>query len=538
MTMTGSTREFRQSARAIGTPGPADRRRTARRWRVPTLAICVLLAGTQALAVTQPDGTVIPTQNDLQRLFTSRADPINALSDAAITPETFQPGCRLTFTLISRGGAGFQNAFGWYNVTGAAPASSDLHVLIPCGARPGFVAPLDLRSEPAYRGGAIGFFMRTPQAHGVVPADCTGGDCCATVSHPGYTYYSERTFNPDNTSANPYIHLLVYDSRAMASAFYFAWEDLFGGGDNEFTDFVALVGNIACTGAGASCDTGMQGACGVGSMQCRAGRLQCVVVTQPSPERCDGIDNDCNGMTDEGAGLCSVGSVCDRGVCVQSCVEGACFPGSTCSPAGLCVESTCVGVTCPSGQHCVGAHCVDPCNGVRCPGDQLCRVGRCLDGCTGVTCDAEEVCVAGACQARCPCHTCAAGQTCGSDGRCTDTACATVTCQPGLRCVGGLCVDACVSAICPVGQHCAAGACVDTPVTGGDGGGPATDAGRTDARALDGARDGGSNVNNSGGCACSTAGGRHSGSAGAWFAIALGIALRAASRRRLNRGRC
>ena len=30
-------------------------------------------------------------------------------------PETFHPTCALTYEVLSRGTASFQNAFGWYN---------------------------------------------------------------------------------------------------------------------------------------------------------------------------------------------------------------------------------------------------------------------------------------------------------------------------------------------------------------------------------------------------------------------------------------
>ena len=450
----------------------------------PSIALAAsLFASSAAAIVTQPDGVVIPQTDHVQTLFDSRSDPVNARDDAAIIPETFHPGCSLTFTLVSRGGATFRDAFGWYNVTGSAPAASDLHVLIPCGSTAGFVAPLNLSTEPDYRGGEIGFFLRTPEQSGA----CAGGDCCATLTHPGYTYYSERRFNPDNTGvATSFIHLLVYNSHATTRAFYFAWEDLYGGGDNEFTDFVAQVGNIVCSGGGAACDTGLPGICGQGTQQCRAGALQCIGTNSPRAETCNGLDDDCNGMTDEGAGLCGAVQICDRGVCVDRCVEDSCFAGFTCSTEGSCVASNCIGVTCGAGQRCEAGACVSPCDGVTCPNGLSCREGRCVDACAGVTCDPEQVCTAGVCQPRCQCGGCGAGLACASDGRCVEAACASTSCGSGQVCAGGTCVDPCSIAVCPRGQVCVDRACVDAPVTADGGVGDASvDAGGDAMTALD-----------------------------------------------------
>jgi hypothetical protein len=58
-------------------------------------------------------------------------------------------------------------------------------------------------------------------------------------------------------------------------------------------------GNIA--GTGGACATGLPGACAAGTQTCRAGAVQCVAAAQPgqNPERCNGLDDDCDGVVDD-----------------------------------------------------------------------------------------------------------------------------------------------------------------------------------------------------------------------------------------------
>ncbi len=434
-----------------------------------------LLLSSSALAITQPGGVQIPVGNQLQDVFNGRGESaIRVREDAAIVPERFVPGCTLTFTLVTRGNARFRNVFGWYNVRpGVTPARDNPppvrpeQVLIPCGALPGERFTLNLRGNPQYLGGEIGFFLRTPEVG--MTGTCPEGACCADLSRTGSSFYSERAYNPDNTGAtSSYIHLLTYDSRVRPRSFYFAWEDLYSGGDNNFTDFIALVDEIVCTGGGASCTTEMPGACGAGTLQCRAGALVCLSAASTSAERCDGVDNNCNGAVDEGDALCGAMQVCDRGRCVDRCLsELGCFPGLRCTDRGTCVEAACEAVSCGANQRCEGGRCVGACEGITCPAGTLCRAGRCVDGCAGVTCDGDQACVDGVCVPRCECRGCATGQTCGSDGRCRATACATTTCADGTTCLEGRCVDACMGARCPTGERCEVGRCVAIPVPDG-----------------------------------------------------------------------
>jgi hypothetical protein len=52
-------------------------------------------------------------------------------------------------------------------------------------------------------------------------------------------------------------------------------------------------------GGGGSCLTGNLGVCSSGTVHCQAGHLTCVQNVQSSKEICDGLDNNCDGRTDE-----------------------------------------------------------------------------------------------------------------------------------------------------------------------------------------------------------------------------------------------
>ena len=456
----------------------------------------------------------------------SNLSGLSPQNDASTTPETFQPTCALTFTELSRGTAQFHDVFGWYNVTGHAPDPGDLHVMLDCNAPPGTSVVLDLVGDPAYKGGQIGFFIATPESH-AQHSQCDGGNCCASIARlasAGYVYYSQRELNPDAAGAQSYIHLLTYDSELVPHKFYFAWEDLYaGGGNDDFTDMVTSVDGVECAGGGQSCDTGMPGICAQGVSACANGQLGCTPLYIPKPEICDGLDQDCDGAIDEGA-TCPDGDVCSDGKCRPSCASGGefgCQPPTVCDPtSGACVDPACNGVTCPNDAICSGGQCVTPCDGVVCPHGQECAFGKCIDRCANVVCPQGQVCREGSCFPGCDsCNgiQCGAGLVCGTGGGdCVDPSCPN-GCPSGTHCNAGACADDCDGAVCPAGETCVMGQC-----GGGDAGvgGP-------------GNGDGGIGGNGATGgpkgkifCGCST-----SGPVGAW-PIALAMLLLVARRRR------
>ena len=539
---------------------------------VTALAAGVMAIAPSAWALTQPgSATLIPVLDATETSCTAVTNAgnvqmcldeqeggmtINAQTDAAITPETFDPRCNLTFNVVARG-AGNDNVFGWYNVTRDAggvsikPAVSELYTFILGTDNAPFTRELAVREDPNYLGGEIGFFIATGYPTAVV-----GGP----PSSYQQIFYSELAHNPNEPGQDmPSIHDIIWQSVTHPDSFYFGWEDLLTGNDNDFDDIFTLVTGIQCAGGGDPCDTELEGVCKDGTMQCQHGELACVSNLQPSDESCNALDDDCNGMTDDGD-LCPKDHICDRGKCVPTCSTGEfpCSGGLVCSEAGACVDPRCEEVVCPEGQICEAGDCIDPCEGVICPYDRVCRLGICADPCQNVECDDGYSCHLGVC-VDCDCAGCDAGQTCSSDV-CVEDACVDVPCEAGQHCVAGACVDNCDGVTCPGGAACVAGECeapqlgeggASAGPAGGSGGsgivigsGGSAASGMTPADPGDGGSAPGSGASSgsddmvgrrgaeAAGCACRAAGAGFN-SVAAWLA-ALAIAGFAARRRRAS----
>ena len=261
-------------------------------------------------------------------------------------------------------------------------------------------------------------------------------------------------------------------------------------------------------GAGADCETGFFGACNEGHLVCEGGGLVCVQDVEPVDEVCDGLDNDCDGLLDEGdfgdpeapcatgqSGVCAEGTVrCVAGElgCLQdeppgdeACDEvdndcdGTVDEGLR-NRCGLCGDSEpdeqCNGVDddcdgeidegelCEGRQICDRGICVDLCEGNECANADLICVDEavCHDPCDAAECAANEACVDGRCIDPCEDVRCPAGEIC-RQGRCVGDNCFEAGCDEGAVCVEGGCVpDPCAGVDCPAGQFCRRGDCVDS----------------------------------------------------------------------------
>jgi hypothetical protein len=277
------------------------------------------------------------------------------------------------------------------------------------------------------------------------------------------------------------------------------------------------VKNQLCSSFIGECEEGLQ------SSTCNDGEWgpwgACWGGVLPSDEVCDGLDNDCDEVIDDGA-ACPNGQVCENGQCVgvgsgPGCVASE-LPGCLICACGPCVcemDSYC----CETAWDdiCVG-ECVDDCGGCGCKPDAvLDDGGQCVpidwgcdsayyaanDGCdcdcgtydpdcddpgaeilncdVGQTCGPNSECVGG-CEPECE------GKVCGDDGCGSNCG----TCAPGVICVDGQCPctpdcagkecgdDGCggTCAECDTGAQCVEGMCI-LPVNSCDGlcGGAADD---------------------------------------------------------------
>ena len=542
------------------------------------LAATIGMVGPAHADIKLPNGTVVPQGGALQDYLNgvgnynvdSNNQPIqemiNGVRDAAISPEKFSPLCEFAGQYIAKGG-GASFAIGWYNVddsraatnpplykrsTGdlnVAAADSDIQILFPFAtalppANMRALTSQSIRNNPAYKGGLIGFVL--------VPNPSNTGN---QVQYK----YTESRFNAKCTKCTaagetpgPWHTRLIYKSNKLANTFYLGFEDLdftdasgsagVAGNDLDYEDFLFRFTGIACEGAGKSCAvSGAKGACAIGVTECNgAGTLTCKGITAPNTlaEKCDGIDNDCNGQVDDGA-TCPMGKTCDRGRCTTQCSGEFPCPGGLSCDDGKCIDQACVGVSCDVTQVCRLGKCVSPCDNIVCPNPYICSGGTCIDPCvdtdptTGVqtpkSCGQGKTCIGGACVTTCDCLPCGAGLGCqGSTGKCVDIGCENKTCGAGDTCVAGQCQASCLNAKCPLNQKCELGKCIDaistTPI----------DPNNPDPNNPDDGSGGGGAIDT--GCACRLAPGQTGSSALGFGAgmLLLGWAALRTRRRRMN----
>ena len=134
-------------------------------------------------------------------------------------------------------------------------------------------------------------------------------------------------------------------------------------------------------GGGGECDTGQDGICAAGTLMCQNNDLFCVRNDSPRAETCNGRDDNCDGVVDEGNP--GGGGACNTGL------SGACAAGEL-----ACVEGdvTCVQLREAAAETCNGED--DDCDGVADNGNPG-GGGACDTGEDGICAAGTEVCLGG-----------------------------------------------------------------------------------------------------------------------------------------------
>ncbi|MEQ9074186.1 MAG: C-type lectin domain-containing protein [Sandaracinaceae bacterium] len=151
---------------------------------------------------------------------------------------------------------------------------------------------------------------------------------------------------------------------------------------------------------GAACDGDDVDLCTDGAQVCDAGTLRCEDAPEPAPDLCNGVDDDCNPATVDGSGDPGVGVACDGAdadLCQEgttSCISGAIVCGDTTGDAlELCngMDDDCNPATADGAD--------DPGVGAMCDGPDadLCNEGTrsCVGGalvCSDATGDTADLC--------------------------------------------------------------------------------------------------------------------------------------------------
>jgi len=343
-------------------------------WGVRRFRLLVLLAlaaliffppGASAY-ISQVDGVLVPRTGNMQACLDRQPTgetvdgAVDAVVDAAIQPEAYRPvedplgsgNYPVTFRMIGEG-AGFQNVFGYFWVDEDTTNPANLHMIFDCrpnsascscpcdptvmrdtdGSTTSWERTIDFSTLPGFAPGrAIGFFIRTPEEFdGARNNDHCGGPAAGNQDHR--TYFTSQALNDDGD----YVHFLVYESATFADTYYFGFEDLFRGGDNDFEDALAKVTGLvptcvpqleSCDGLDNDCDLNVDEgvtracstSCGAGIEACVSGAFGGCSAPTPSGEVCNGLDDDCDGSIDDGVPPRACSSACGAGT--EICTGG------------------------------------------------------------------------------------------------------------------------------------------------------------------------------------------------------------------------
>ena len=198
-----------------------------------------------------------------------------------------------------------------------------------------------------------------------------------------------------------------------------------------------------------------------GTRSCGDGGLSLCSAITPSAELCDGVDNDCNGATDEGT--CDDGKICTDDTCagVAGCKNqnntGSCSDGDACTGGDTCSDGACVGSVDPAACDDGNACSTDSCNKFTgCVHSTAATAGKACDD--GDPCTWQDLCAGGVCLP-------GSATVCNDGNPCTADACGAGGCA-FVPATGGVCDDA---DPCTLADACTAGTCDGTALDCSDG---------------------------------------------------------------------
>jgi len=202
----------------------------------------------------------------------------------------------------------------------------------------------------------------------------------------------------------------------------------------------------------------------------------------PAVETCDGVDNDCDGKTDEGG--CDDANACTSEVCVKvpgkdgaddtwtctfNVVAGACSDGSACTVADACKTGKCIpgaapdcddknpctDDSCEPKSGCVNNNSTAACDdGNACTDKDVCAAGKCSPG-AALNCDDNNACTADSCDLANGCSNSAKEGACDDGSLCTvDDACKDGKCTPGAAKICAADDNPCTDAGCNADKGC------------------------------------------------------------------------------------